>query len=187
MNNPIQEFRDAALVAGVVLPLKITPSGTICRCGTISKPRGQDGAYSFVYAGDLACGGFQNWASGEGWESWHEGTATGRTLTPTEQAALHAELKRQALQHEAEEKERQAGAAAEAGRIWSPSKPCSSHPYLTKKGVQSHGLRQDGKTLIVPLCSPEGKLASLQYIDPAGNKRFLTGGRKKGVIREIMG
>ena len=51
-----------------------------------------------------------------------------------------------------------------AARLWSDaSAELFNHPYLAKKGVGAHGLRQqsDG-CLIVPLCDENGGLHSLQ-------------------------
>jgi putative DNA primase/helicase len=49
-----------------------------------------------------------------------------------------------------------------------------------KKSVQSHGLHLHNGLLVIPLRDSDGNLHSLQFIDSDGNKRFLSGGRKKG-------
>ena len=55
------------------------------------------------------------------------------------------------------------------------------HPYLARKGIAVHGARVTGDgRLVVPLYTPEGKLASLQYIDHDGNKLYHAGGQTGG-------
>lgn len=43
--------------------------------------------------------------------------------------------------------------------------------------MKPHGIRQQGKTLLVPAKDTAGALISLQRILPDGQKRFLKGGR----------
>ena len=65
--------------------------------------------------------------------------------------------------------------------LWEISSTASdSHLYLAKKGVKNHGLRESRGALVIPLRDSAGILHSLQFIDGDGNKRFLSGGRKKG-------
>ena len=56
-----------------------------------------------------------------------------------------------------------------------------THPYLTRKGVEAHGLRQDRRgNLLVPMRDIDGRLWGLQTITPDGGKLFMRGGRKQG-------
>lgn len=96
-------------------------------------------------------------------------------------------------------------AEIEANTIWEAATPTDSHPYLTRKGVPSHGLRigrwtrknGDGQVwldvpdaLLVPIRDGK-KLVSLQAIfpdksNPSGrDKDFLSGGRKRGCLFTI--
>lgn len=63
-----------------------------------------------------------------------------------------------------------------AQRVWeSAPLATDNHPYLRRKDVRAHGLRLSDKgKLIVNLGE------TLQFIDAEGNKRLLSGGRKKG-------
>jgi putative DNA primase/helicase len=80
----------------------------------------------------------------------------------------------------AEERAQREAARDNALAIWKAAKPApDNHPYLAKKGVRNHGLRVHRGTLVIPLRDSTGILHSLQFIDEAGNKRFLSGGRKK--------
>jgi len=64
-----------------------------------------------------------------------------------------------------------------------PAKP--SHPYLLKKRVTRHNLRQSGDVLIVPLFDSNKEICNVQRIYPDGTKRFLAGGRVTGLYATI--
>lgn len=108
-----------------------------------------------------------------------------RELTPAERKAYARRMDALRAQHDAEQLARQAEAATQAAIRWSSSKPATEHPYLTTKGVQSHGLRIDRQSLLIPLRDSKGTLQSLQTIGPDGDKRFLPGGRVKGCYHSI--
>jgi putative DNA primase/helicase len=61
--------------------------------------------------------------------------------------------------------------------------PC--HPYLVRKGVGAHGLRQLTDELVVPLSDVSGKLWSVQFIRADGDKRLLAGARKSGLFHML--
>jgi phage/plasmid primase-like uncharacterized protein len=62
-----------------------------------------------------------------------------------------------------------------------------AHPYLTRKDVAAHGLRQDRKgDLLVPMRDADGQLWGLQTIDGEGKKLFMRGGRKRG-LHAVLG
>ena len=86
------------------------------------------------------------------------------------------------LQDEAQAKkeERNNRAAKRSQNIWEAAAACTEHPYLTKKNVESHGLKQhaDGR-MMVPLLDQALTIVGLQYIDDDGGKMFLTGSKKK--------
>lgn len=81
-------------------------------------------------------------------------------------------------QRDAEEKQRHQCEADKARSRWLAADTNCQHPYLTRKGVQAHGIRQDGKVLLVPLRCTSGLLHSLQTINADGEKRFR--GRMRG-------
>jgi len=51
--------------------------------------------------------------------------------------------------------------------------------------IRSHGARQLGERLVVPIQDTSGALLSLQTIGPDGDKRFLPGGRTRGGFQLI--
>jgi phage/plasmid primase-like uncharacterized protein len=56
------------------------------------------------------------------------------------------------------------------------------HPYLSRKRIAPERLWQSGNWLLVPMTDIEGSLWNIQTIRPNGEKRFLAGGRTKGVF-----
>ncbi len=54
------------------------------------------------------------------------------------------------------------------------------HQYLAIKRIQPHGARLYRDALVTPLIDESGAIVNLQFINADGNKRFLSGGRKKG-------
>ena len=73
--------------------------------------------------------------------------------------------------------------AGKALNIWQNLKPADpNHRYLIKKQVKAYNLRQSENRLILPLYDTSGKMWSLQYINEDGEKRFLSGGKKKRLL-----
>ena len=121
-----------------------------------------------------------------------------RPLPPTPEQIAEREAKRQAV--EAEQAKRRAEAASKASSIWN-AKPSAleagcpavnEHPYLVKKGIQSHGAKVYRGSLTIgemacngALMIPamlRGQITSLQFINADGEKRFLPGGAKGGFL-----
>ncbi|MEQ1560687.1 MAG: toprim domain-containing protein [Methyloglobulus sp.] len=59
------------------------------------------------------------------------------------------------------------------------------HLYLITKRVKPHGARLYGTALVIPLMDETGAIVNLQFINVDGNKRFLSGGKKKGCYSTI--
>lgn len=98
--------------------------------------------------------------------------------------SAHAETAR--AQQEVETAQRQNEAAQRALDIWE-SAGTGPHEYLERKGVQAYdGIRVSRGALIVPMYGTEG-LQSLQFIQPDGAKKFLSGGKVKGAFFKIDG
>lgn len=146
------------------------------RCPTCDKPKSRNGAY-IAHSDAPASAWWQNWASGE------SGTWTAKRqseLSATERKALMRRIQENKTAGEADRLKIQAEAAAKAQDIYGKAATCRSHAYLERKGVQAvAGLKVYGDALVVPLHSGT-EIVSLQFIQPDGTKRFLSGGRKKG-------
>lgn len=128
----------------------------------------------------------------------------GQALSPEALAELERkqaqeEARRKAAQEaEAEQYRRRAEKAArDAAELWAEAVGDGASPYLQRKGVQAHGVRflRDG-TLLVPMRDAAGELHNLQRIAPRPptedeqargltEKRFLPGGRKRGLFHVI--
>ncbi len=112
-----------------------------------------------------------------------------KPLTDSERRRIEADAGTRA--HEATERARQAAidtqrlhgeAQSKAERIWARATPAHPrHMYLVKKGIHAGGLRQSGDALIVPMLDEKGTLHNLQFVDTAGAKRYLAGGKTKGL------
>ena len=103
-------------------------------------------------------------------------------MTAAESDAYRQRIKAMRAKRDTDEAARQAHEADNAGARWQAAGPAAGHPYLLRKGVQPHGIRQDS-ALLIPLRDTAGKLHSLQTITPEGDKRFK--GRMKGCYHSI--
>ena len=115
-----------------------------------------------------------------------QGEATPTPADP-EAAARHARERAERDRAERERTEaKQARAAIEAAQQWDSASDTGDSAYLTRKGVQAHGLRfaRDG-WLLVPIRDAAGQLWNVQRIGPkvggGSDKLFLPGGRKSGL------
>lgn len=112
---------------------------------------------------------------------------------PEALARAAADRQRQREREEAGHRARADQAARDAWELWTDARDTGASPYLTRKGVQGHGVRYlaDG-TLLVPMLDAAGKLQNVQRIAPqrpadgGTDKRFMPGGRKSG-LRHLVG
>lgn len=191
--NDVEAFVAAISAAGLTPPAQIIEDGKIHRYPTNGKPGDKSGWY--VLHGDgLAAGAYGCWRSGVN-ETWHASDLN--RLTLDERQTHQERLKQLQQQREEEAAHGHEEAAARATEIWGSASPAdAAHPYLVQKGVQVNGLRlyrgdlciaglnMDG-AVVVPIRDEHGKLWSLAFILPDGEKRFLPGGRKRGCFHVI--
>lgn len=107
-----------------------------------------------------------------------------KTLSLSERKQIEAERKKR----QTERHQRQKDAAEKARAIWHHAKPVFSrqdNAYLIKKSVDPYGLRQSRGSLLIPIFSEAREHVNLQFIDADGNKRFLSGGKKKACFSVI--
>ena len=50
-----------------------------------------------------------------------------------------------------------------------------THPYLVRKKVQAHSIRQSGDNLVIAIYGDGENIAGIQTIDGAGEKKFMGG------------
>lgn len=163
-----------------VNPRYLKLDGTVSRYCTEGDKR--PNAWAIVHDGPrpvLICG---HWARGE----QHVVALGGKELTEYERQAARNAVERAQRQRERELAERHEDAQATAHRLWAMSGAAlESHPYLMKKMLPGVGIRQLDETLLVPMVDERGDLWNLQRIRPDGDKRFLKGGRVKGLSCRI--
>ena len=126
-----------------------------------------------------------------------EGVQTSAQPDPETLAEIERQAERKRQQREAEAegyRQRAEQAAKDARALWADSLEQGVSPYLVRKRVAGYGVRylSDG-TLLVPMRNAAGELHNVQRIAPAKptpeqeargwrEKRFLSGGRKSGML-----
>ena len=195
------EFRAAAATAGLDLPATLIADGQYHRFST--RPiRPRDDAGWYVLHHDHGVAGDWRRAGSEPLVRW-SANSRGRHSDAAEIARLRAASAIQRDKAERRDMQRRGDAAREAQAIWAAAGPApADHGYLAAKGVQPHGLRISSGAgtwrrkirdmslmgcLIIPLRDASGRIQTLEFVSPAGAKRFLAGGRKQGCCYEIPG
>ena len=92
-----------------------------------------------------------------------------------------AELERNRADREQDKMVDQAIAAKKAQRAWEKAKHIDTHPYLEKKQVASHGLRESAEgTLLIPMLDASLTIVGMQGIDQEGTKKYFRGSKAAG-------
>jgi putative DNA primase/helicase len=170
-------FRIAMQAAGLVPPKSLIDDGRIHRCQVDGKkPSNKSGAYRLTPDGEF--GGFENWATGSGWQQWRP--AKPSQLTSEQRCAFLA-AQRASADKEREERKQ---AREKARWMWGKARE-GGHPYLDRKGICSNGSRVLGELLLVPMMDWDGEIHSVQTITSEGEKRFLKGGRLGGCFHWV--
>jgi len=181
MSSHIADFHQAIEAAGLQAPDVIHDDGALHRFSASGK-RSDASAWYVLHGDGIPAGVFGCWRSGLQ-STWC--AKADSAMTAAERDAHRQRVKAMRAQRDADEAARQAHEADNAGARWQAAGPAAGHPYLVRKGVAAHGIRQDGGTLLIPLRDTAGKLHSLQTISPEGEKRFR--GRMKGCYHAIGG
>jgi putative DNA primase/helicase len=173
-------FRDALQAVHGPLDWLPVPDGTIHRFRVPYDKSGTLNGWYVLYLDGIASGAFGSWKSG-GASTW----CSREPVDALEAAQIRERVDQARRQREAEQHRRQQQTAEKANHCWRNARRAApDHPYLTAKGVRSHGLRQRGADLLIPLYL-DGRLVNLQRIAPNGAKRFLPGGRVKGTYSPL--
>jgi putative DNA primase/helicase len=177
--NPVEQFAEAIRACGLQLDGPPLMDGRLHRVPVEGdKARERAGAYTGHLDGRPA-GFIQNYRTGvkETWKASGQAAA----LNAQDRAQLAAEAA-QKRHDRAKEREQQAERTAQqVDALWTAATPAEAHPYLTHKGVQPHGLRQDeAGRLLVPVQDADGRIWSVQRIGNDGFKQFEEGGRVEG-------
>lgn len=199
----IAAFERAMREAGIVPVFTrggIVADGKLIRFHVEGDKKGTRNGWCVLFGDGVPAGEFGSWKTGDV-HSWCAKKAS--DITPEEQAVIRARIAEARAEREREEKQRQGEAAKLANLLWKDATPVGDdgHPYLTRKGVRSHGLRvcdwpvrntagetfrTIANTLLIPIQDVQGKVVSLQGIFPqvdaqfGRDKDFLIGGKKRG-------
>jgi len=172
------DFKAAMGAAGLHTKDPIIQDGRLRRVHIEGDKPGSKNGFYVLYGGGVSAGCFGSWKTGEKYTWCAKAT---RDLTPPQRKENRRRMIEEQKVREAEEKARRNASRDRALSIWRASSSApDDHPYLVKKGVGNHGLRLHKSSLVIPIRDSDGNLHSLQFIDGEGNKRFLSGGRKKG-------
>lgn len=142
---------------------------------------------SFKAGGGIGPGTLFKYAKDAGWA---------RTITLGGGASRGPSLEdmaRLVAQRQAEAKKRveqEGRVAQEAAQLWEsladhPAPP--DHPYLAAKRIAPCGVRTQGPNLVIPAVNGDGRITSVQWITPEGQKRYATDGRIRGSYFMIAG
>ena len=175
------EFRQVMQAAGISFSGEIIADGRLHRFHIEGHKQGSlNGAYT-LHLDNHPAGWFMDYTTGLS-QTWRSGN------TSSVSYALIEQIKEAKQQREAEILQKHTAAAKKAAHIWSESKPIiaqSEHAYLSKKRIQPHGAKINHGTLIIPIHDASDQLVNLQFINSQGEKRFLSGGRKRGCFHII--
>lgn len=179
------QFADAIRKAGIEVPEKLIIDGELHRFRSGSTAKRLDRAGWYVaHADGIPCITFGCWRINITITT--RADMGGRKWTSAEEMAHISRIAAAKKKRDAEIERDRGIAANDVEKIWSSGTQASQdHPYLKRKGIEAHGARVTGDgRLMVPLFSPEGELATLQYIDDAtgqGDKRYHPGGQTGGM------
>ena len=178
---PEVQLADAIAACGMTPPKEIVLDGKMHRfnAGTKGKPGHDKSGWYVAFRDGIPAGRFGCWRAGIE-STWR--ADVGREVTPAEEMAHARRMAEAKAARDAEIKKQREVVADTAETIWSNGAAASpDHPYLARKGIDPHGIRITGDgRLMAPLYSPEGKIASLQYIDSEGGKLYHSGGQTGG-------
>jgi len=176
MSNPIDNFRTAMLAAGQTPPDELIPDGALHRFPT-SNRKGDKSGWYVLHLDGIPAGRFGCWRDGVS-QTWCAKQPD--TMTDSEREAHRNRLEAMQAARAGDKAHHQQQAAEQAAHRWEAATPATAHPYLDRKGIQAHGTRCDGDTLLIPMRDSAGVLRSLQVIDAEGGKRFQFGGQVSG-------
>ncbi|WP_394809302.1 toprim domain-containing protein [Nitrosomonas sp.] len=176
------QFRQTMQASGIHYSGEIIADGKLHRFHIEGHKQGTlNGAYTLHLNGrpagyfkDYKTGISQTWRSGNGCQSVSY--------------ALIKQINEAKLQREAEIRQKHEAAAIKAFHIYNRSKSIakqSGRAYLVNKRIQPHGARLYHDALVIPIFNESDQLVNLQFINPKGEKRFLSGGRKRGCFHII--
>jgi putative DNA primase/helicase len=183
--QPTTSFPESMAAHGLSCPDTIVADGILHRFHVNGdKPGSKNGWYLLYGDNGLPAGAFGSWKLGQTFNWCEKGE---KSLSNAERAELRERIAKAKRARDEERKRLHAKARKKAAWIWKNSKQITGHPYLTAKGVKSHGLRQYKEALVVPARDADGGIHTLQFIGIDGDKQFLSDGAIRGHFYPIDG
>jgi len=178
----IESFKNAMLDTIGYAPEHIQGDGILHR---FNGPNGKlNGAY-VLYLDNRPAGYYQCFKQNikEYWKS----IGQYQPLSDVQRRQYAIDRQRQEVERQQQKDLKHRQAAAKALRTWNYAEPAkANHPYLINKRVDAHKLRLGrNNTLIMPIYDENKKLVNLQFISESGDKKFLSGGKKKACFSVI--
>lgn len=171
---------------GIETEAAIQADGQRHRFRVTGDKAGSENGWYVLHMDGVPAGAFGCWKRGIS-ETWCAKSAS--AMTDAERQAHKSRMKAARCALEADQTRVRAECKAKAERLWNEAAEMVSadHQYLVAKGVKPYGLRQLRDALVVPVRADAGGLVGLQFIQPDGTKRFLTGTPKAGSYHRITG
>lgn len=176
-------FAEAMRNAGLTTDDEIVADGKLHRVTLRSDKKLSKNGWYVLHDDGIPAGSFGSWKSGQT-VTWC--AKSDNELTADERAEYKRRIAEQRKQREADEARAHAEAAERAATIWAAAVPANdNHPYLSRKQIPAGCAREYKNMLVIPARTADGKISSLQFITPDGEKRFLTDGQKRGAYATV--
>jgi phage/plasmid primase-like uncharacterized protein len=184
---PEDQLRAAIIETGLIPPGDIILDGKLHRFASGTKGSGGHGdkpGWYIAFGDGVPAGRFGCWRAGVE-STWR--ADVGRKLTQAEEMAHARRMSEAKALRDAEQARKREVAINTVEKIWVDCMAASpDHPYLTRKGIHTHGARVTGDgRLVVPLYDQDGTLSSLQYIDADGGKLYHAGAPTGGRFWQV--
>ena len=178
------DFIGAMRSAGILPsePDRIDVDGQLHRFHVEGDKSGSRNGWAVLHVDRVACGAFGHWSTGRQ-STWCSGDR--ERMTTAEQAQMDSAIAAAKRKRVTERLVLARAAQTRAMGLWAHAVAPVAHPYLIAKETRAYGIRQARKLLLVPLRDADGLLWNVQTIAPDGTKRFLSGGRKRGLYHAI--
>lgn len=156
----------------------IAADGELHRFRIAGDKVGTKNGYFSLHLDGIPAGHFGSWRHGVS-QKWRAGSAS--PMTEQERRAIFKKIEADRKRRAHQEQQKHAEAARRAANLWAAAPPANSkHLYLIKKGITPGIARQQNDALMLPIVGFDSRMAGLQFIQPDGAKRMMTGTAKRG-------
>lgn len=178
--DPVEQFKNAMLDAGVSPPENIVADGGLHRFKINGKP---NGAY-VLHVDCRPAGFFQDFKRGV--KVFWKMSGDRKVYSDAERHSYKMRCIEQEKQRQESEALDHAKAAKTSLYLWKKAVPApENHPYLSRKRINPYGARLYRECLVIRIFDERKQLVNLQFISRDGVKRFLKGGKKKACFSVI--